>query len=114
MPVSGESVGRVLLRGLRLRCPACGVGRLFERGVHGASRCSACGWRLERCAGHWVGGNEINLLVAFSAGVAVYVASAFAFGLGSVSVTIATATTGVSSLAFYRASRGLFFAIDYL
>lgn len=114
MSVTRPPVVRTIVRGLRIRCPACGVGHVFERGIESAPACSECGWRLDRCPGHWVGGNEINLLVAFAAGVAVYVLSALAFGLGTTAVWLATAATGVSSLAFYRASRGVFFAIDYL
>jgi uncharacterized protein (DUF983 family) len=33
----------VLLRGLRRRCPACGLGRLFHGLLHPHEHCSACG-----------------------------------------------------------------------
>jgi len=33
----------VLLRGLRRRCPACGVGRLFDGFLRSRERCSECG-----------------------------------------------------------------------
>ena len=104
----------VLSRGLAARCPACGRGSVFVRGVESARVCPDCGWRLERCHGHWVGGNEINLLATFPVGIAAFAVSALAFGLGPVSVTLATIATGTFSLAFYRSSRGLFFALDYL
>lgn len=105
---------RVLVRGLASRCPACGEGRVFVRGVQSARVCAVCGWRLERCLGHWVGGNEINALVTFTAGITVYVGAALAYGLGPVSVWIATVFTGAFGVAFYRPSRSLFFALDYL
>ena len=114
MPRTSPSVTRVLLRGLASRCPACGVGRVFVRGVESARSCDVCLWRIERCFGHWVGGNEINALVTFTAGIAAFIASAFVFGLGPVSVWIATAFTAVVGVAAYRPSRGLFYAIDFL
>ena len=108
------SVVRVLLRGLRCRCPACGVGHVFVRGVESARACGACGWRLERCLGHWIGGNEINVLATFTAGVATWLACLPFLGLGNASVAIATAVTAAFAVGFYRPSRGVFFALDYL
>ena len=43
-----------------------------------------------------------------------FAVSSLAFGMGAVSVTIAVVATAAFSLAFYRPSRGLFFALDYL
>jgi uncharacterized protein (DUF983 family) len=112
----------VLARGLAGRCPACGCGHVFGKAavpgppgaVASARACEVCGWRFERCAGHWVGGNEVNLLAAFSAGVAAWAASAAFLGLTPAAAWIATAATGVFSVASYRRCRCVFFAIDYL
>jgi uncharacterized protein (DUF983 family) len=44
--VSAEArpaIFRSVLRGLRLRCPRCGAGRLFGRGYRLRERCGACG-----------------------------------------------------------------------
>jgi hypothetical protein len=85
---------------------------------HGAAQsaraCDACGWRFERCAGHWVGGNEVNLLGSFAAGVAAWAVSAAFLGLAPAAAWIGTAATGVFSVAAYRRSRCVFFALDYL
>ena len=35
-------IGLALRRGLRRRCPRCGVGPLFRRGIKTYERCSAC------------------------------------------------------------------------
>jgi uncharacterized protein (DUF983 family) len=104
----------VLRRGLAARCPACGRGHIFARGVETRAGCGVCGWRFERCPGHWVGGNEINLLATFPAGIAAYGVVVLAFGAGATSLVLATAATVAFSLAFYRSSRGLYFAMDYL
>jgi hypothetical protein len=79
-----------------------------------ARACEACGWRFERCAGHWVGGNEVNLLAAFTVGVAAWAVSAAFLGLTPAAAWIGTAATGVFSVASYRRSRCVFFALDYL
>jgi uncharacterized protein (DUF983 family) len=114
MSTSRPRVVRVLRHGLAARCPACGRGRVFARGVETEAACGVCGWRFERCPGHWVGGNEINVLATFPAGIAAYAVAVLAFGAGTASLVFATAATVAFSLAFYRSSRGLYFALDYL
>lgn len=37
-----RATGRAMLRGARLRCPACGEGRLFSSYLKVADRCPAC------------------------------------------------------------------------
>ena len=107
-------VGVVLLRALRVRCPACGRGKVFLRGLESERRCGVCSWRLERGPGHWVGGSEINMLVTFPAGGVVVGAAVLIGGMGPVSVVAVAAATVAVSLLFYRRSRSLFLALDYL
>src|SRR5262245_5469630 len=122
MAVAPPSSVTALARGLAGRCPACGVGHVFRRrpgraprGVVASARaCKACGWRFERCTGHWVGGNEVNLLGSFATGVAAYAAAAAFLGLTPAAAWIATAASGLFSVAAYRRCRCVFFAIDYL
>lgn len=38
-----DSTWRVLVRGVRKRCPRCGVGRVFQRWYSALEHCSACG-----------------------------------------------------------------------
>jgi uncharacterized protein (DUF983 family) len=40
-----------LIRGLRRRCPRCGVGPLFRRGIKTYERCSACDLQYQRDRG---------------------------------------------------------------
>jgi uncharacterized protein (DUF983 family) len=40
-----------LSRGLRRRCPRCGVGRLFRRGIKTYERCSSCDLQYQRDRG---------------------------------------------------------------
>ncbi len=53
----------MLWRGLRLRCPNCGRGRLFRRGYTMYDRCPVCGWKFEREEGYWTGAMAVNLVV---------------------------------------------------
>jgi uncharacterized protein (DUF983 family) len=55
---------RVLLsRGLRLRCPVCGEGKLYRRWFRMYTECSACHFVYEREPGYFTGGMAINLTI---------------------------------------------------
>lgn len=56
-------VGTLLMRGLLLRCPRCGVGKLYRRGYQMYEACGACGWVFEREEGYWTGAMAVNLVV---------------------------------------------------
>jgi uncharacterized protein (DUF983 family) len=58
-----DMFGLLLWRGLRLRCPRCGVGALFQHGYTMYEACGACGWVFEREEGYWTGALAINLVV---------------------------------------------------
>ncbi len=45
------AIGETLLRGLRRRCPRCGKGRLFSRGIKTYERCSECNLLYQRDRG---------------------------------------------------------------
>jgi uncharacterized protein (DUF983 family) len=55
------SVGTLLRRGLRRRCPHCGGGGLFTGWLRLAERCPTCGLRFEREAGFFIGALFVNL-----------------------------------------------------
>lgn len=55
--------GLLLWRGLRLRCPRCGLGKLYQRGYKMYESCSSCGWVFEREEGYWTGAMAVNLIV---------------------------------------------------
>jgi len=55
---------RVLLsRGLRLRCPVCGEGKLYRRWFRMYTECPACHFVYEREPGYFTGGMAINLTI---------------------------------------------------
>src|SRR4029078_6715032 len=51
MPSSRPRIVTALRRGLRLRCPHCGRGRLFSGWARHLDRCSVCGLVYERNPG---------------------------------------------------------------
>jgi uncharacterized protein (DUF983 family) len=106
--------GAVFRRALRGRCPRCGVGFVFLRGLRNERTCSNCDWRLERGPGHWVGGSEVHMLVAFPSGLVLTGATVLAFGFVPAALAAGLAASLAFSLATYRTSRCVFFAIDYL
>jgi uncharacterized protein (DUF983 family) len=55
----------LLLRALRLRCPACGGGPLFRGWLEMETRCPSCGLRTERGeAGYVVGAYMFNIMAS--------------------------------------------------
>ncbi|MFA9429275.1 DUF983 domain-containing protein [Egicoccus sp. AB-alg2] len=47
--------GRALTRGLRMRCPICGTGKLFTGYFTLPPRCPTCDLEFEREEGYWLG-----------------------------------------------------------
>ncbi|MEO1997977.1 MAG: DUF983 domain-containing protein [Planctomycetaceae bacterium] len=65
------ALSTTLTRGLKLRCPRCGEGRLYESWWRMRRGCADCGLKYERAPGYFLGAAYIN------------------YGLTSVSLTIA-------------------------
>lgn len=55
----------MVLRGLRLRCPRCGGGKLFQNMFKLKERCPTCGYKIDREAGggFWLGGYVMNVVL---------------------------------------------------
>ncbi|HTY41915.1 MAG TPA: DUF983 domain-containing protein [Thermoanaerobaculia bacterium] len=102
----------VVWRGLRLRCPVCGQGRLFQSYFRMRLHCPCCGVGFAREDGQWVGSLDINtFVVAFG----LMIASAFSpewplpwllavWGAAAIAVPLVT----------FRFARGLWTAIVHL
>jgi uncharacterized protein (DUF983 family) len=102
----------VLRRGLRLRCPVCGKGKLFQTYFRMREACTCCGVRFAREHGQWVGSLDINtFVVAFG----LMIASAFA-PPWPLPITLVTwgGLAIVVPLVTFRFSRGLWTAIVHL
>jgi uncharacterized protein (DUF983 family) len=104
--------GPALRRGLRRRCPRCGEGALFQRGIRTHERCPVCGLLYQRDRGDtWlfmIITDRIPLLIGIAA---VY------FGFHPQTPLAVTAFFGGLALAIFgtiRERQGLALAIDYL
>ncbi len=102
----------VCWRGLKLRCPVCGQGRLFESFFVMNRTCAVCGVGFAREHGQWVGSLDINTLVT-----AVVLMVCVGFGpLWDVQTSLAVYVplAILLPIATFRFSRGLWTAIVHL
>ena len=106
-------LGTLLWRGLRLRCPRCGVGKLYRRGYQMYEACGSCGWVFEREEGYWTGAMAVNLVVTEILIFAVI----FPLLIFQVSVVLTIilglAVAILTPLLFYWHSKSLWMAIDF-
>ena len=113
--MGGVRVVAVLGRGLRLRCPRCGGGRVFDRVYRVPPGCAVCGLVFEREPGYFVGAIYLNYGVTVLTALAGYFAlDRWADASLPVQLAVGGAFTVVFPLWFFRHSKGLWLALDYL
>ena len=107
-----------LIRGLLLRCPNCGRGKLFRRFFTMYDRCPVCGWRYEREEGYWTGAIAVNLVVTelLIALVAVPLAIVLAMNNQPITLLIAIGLPlpFVLPFLFFRHAKSLWMSIDFM
>ena len=112
------STATILIRGLLLRCPYCGKGKLFRRGFTMYEKCPVCGWRYEREEGYWTGAVAVNLVVTelLIALVAVPLAVALALAQKPVTllVIIGLPLPFILPFLFFRHAKSLWMSIDFI
>jgi uncharacterized protein (DUF983 family) len=108
-----EGYWRVAIwRGLRLRCPVCGVGRIFRTFFTMYDRCPSCGVGFAREHGQWVGSLDINtFLCAFLLMIGVAVAPLWSL---RTSLIVWCSAAVLVPLATFRFVRGVWTAIVHL
>lgn len=60
------SLGRLLWRGVRRRCPLCGGGQCFDSWFLVKERCPRCHFPIQREEGHWLGAIGMNTVVSLT------------------------------------------------
>lgn len=107
-----SSILTVLSRGLRRRCPRCGEGRLFQRGIRAFERCASCRLQFERNFGDtWMFTIITDRIPIFAGIVALY------FGWrasGWMSASMFFVLMAVPLIATISHRQGLAIALDYL
>jgi uncharacterized protein (DUF983 family) len=108
-----RSLATVLVRGLRLRCPVCGRGRLFRNWFQMHRECSHCGLKLERGPGYYLGSIYINYGLTAVLVTAGYLAMFVTDTLSSSGrLTLLGAVCVLFPLWFFRYARSLLLALD--
>jgi len=112
------STATILIRGLLLRCPYCGKGKLFRRGFTMYEKCPVCGWRYEREEGYWTGAIAVNLVVTelLIAFVAVPLAVALALAQQPITllIIIGLPLPFILPFLFFRHAKSVWMSIDFM
>jgi uncharacterized protein (DUF983 family) len=101
------------VRACRLRCPACGGGRLYRRAWRMAPGCDRCRLSFEREPGFYLGSIYVNYGVTVIVTGLVY--AGLVLGLGAshrVALAVSLALAVLLPLAFFRHARALLLALD--
>jgi len=106
---------RILLRGLKLRCPDCGLGPLYRSLFRMNTHCDYCGLIYEREQGYFIGAIYLNVIATES----LLMGTLLIYGLitGRFDQTILTVLivlAMVAPLIFFHHSRSLWLSIDHL
>jgi len=111
------TVGVLLKRGLRKRCPRCGGGGLYRGWFRMVERCPTCGFRFEREPGFFIGAYFVNFAV--TEGFLFVVVMVFLFVKAANNdagvvwpLAVGGAFAIVAPLVFYPWSRTIWSAID--
>jgi len=109
--VEREPLGVILKRGLRRRCPRCGEGPLFRRGINTYDRCSVCDLVYQPDRGDtWFFMIITDRLPIFAGIIAVY------FGFHPQTwpaISAFFAAVALPVVATIRERQGLALALDY-
>jgi uncharacterized protein (DUF983 family) len=111
-PNGGEvTFWKTIGRGLKLRCPRCGEGRLFQGFFSMLDACSSCGLDFRRESGYYVGAMYINYGVTAAVELSVGIPLAGRVPLSTLTWPLAVFAL-VFPLWFFRYSRSLWLGID--
>lgn len=105
---------KMLGLGMRLRCPRCGVGRLYEKPFNMFVHCPHCDLKFEREQGYFIGAIYIN----YAATVAIAVPGYFlldVFTSATINQQLAlwVPFAVIFPLLFFHHARSLWLVLDY-
>jgi uncharacterized protein (DUF983 family) len=113
--LDGRRVSAALVRGLKLRCPVCGLSSVFRRPFHVRHHCPACGALFQREEGFFVGALMINVVTTEAAVLVAYAVFLLALGgQDALPLTLLFAVALLFPVAFYHHSWSLWLAADHL
>jgi len=103
-----------MLRGLRLRCPVCGQGRLFDGWWKTRTHCTECGVPFAREPGFYLGAIYISYGLTAVVASALYLGLRFGAGNERAAFWASIGWTLFFPLLFFRHARSLWLAFDEL
>ena len=102
-------------RGLRLRCPACGQGVLFQSMFKMHDECSHCGMVFMREQGYFIGAIYVNVIVTESLIFLAYLICLFMLPAADQTIyTVLFVLALIIPLVFYRHARSIWLSFDYI
>ena len=106
---------RIVVRGLRLRCPECGLGKLYRSPFRMNTHCEYCDLIYEREQGYFIGAIYLNVIATES----LLLGTLLIYGLitGKVNQIILTVLIVLAltlPLVFFHHSRSLWLSIDHM
>jgi len=106
---------RILLRGLKIRCPECGLGRLYRSPFRMNSYCDYCDLIYEREQGYFIGAIYLNVIATES----LLLGTLLIYGLiaGKIDQAILTVLIVLAltlPLVFFHHSRSLWLCLDHI
>jgi uncharacterized protein (DUF983 family) len=112
-PGSSTLLATQISRGLRLRCPVCGQGKLFRGWFTMYETCPHCHFRYERSPGFWLGSIYANYGLTALIVTGAFFALFFSEALPEEWIKgVLLAFTLLFPLWFFRYARGIWLAID--
>lgn len=101
-------------RGLRLRCPRCGLGPLYEKAFRMSSHCRQCGLQFEREQGYFVGAIYINYAATVAFAVpGFFILDAFTNITINQQLALWVPFAVIFPLLFFHHSRSLWLTLDH-
>ena len=102
---------QIVGRGLRLRCPRCGEGRLFTRLFTMPDACASCGLDFKREQGYYIGAMYINYGATTAILLGVSLPLIGKYPLPNILIPLSIFCL-LFPIWFFRYSRSLWLAID--
>ena len=113
VPEPPNTVSKAFSRGIRLKCPMCGEGRLFAGFIRMHKNCSECAFHFERGPGYFLGSTYINYGVTTLLTTWTYMVLRFGFEVSkSLLIPALAAFCVIFPVLFFRYARSLWLSFD--
>jgi uncharacterized protein (DUF983 family) len=112
--MASQSLKVLLRRGLLLRCPVCGKGKIFQGVFKTYERCPNCQFVYEREQGYYTGAIAVNLVITelLIVVIAVPLAADQVFSL-PLMIILGIILCVLVPLLLYRPTKGLWMGLDH-